>query len=427
MRFDSLHPADQLVLTMKRIYSNGMTTASAGNLSIRDSDGDLWITPHGIDKGNLESQDIVRIRPDGTVIGHREPSSDLTLHRAIMNSKPQVQAVLHAHSPALIVFAMIHELPALNNIPNLALQCCPVRMIPFGSCDDEGRARLLEDSFRRDYRAVIIENHGVYVAAESMTKVYRIFETLERGAMIELLARRNGSPVELSDNEVNVARTIAHTRLTEFTPRSRSTEEKAMRRDMVRTIQRAVHQGIFGATHGTLSSRLSDGTFLITPFGMDRLEISDDDLVLIRRSMKESGKVPSRAVFLHEVIYNKNPEIKTIISAQPPHLTALSVLRKSLDMTALPECHGLLTPMPLIPYGQNYEQPQATAAAFNKDIFMIMLENDGVIVTGRNMSRAYDRIEDAEAVARAVLNLPRPAEPLRPIDEETLQQNGDHL
>ena len=51
MNFELLHPADQLVLMMNRIYKGGMTTTSGGNLSILDENGDIWITPSGIDKG----------------------------------------------------------------------------------------------------------------------------------------------------------------------------------------------------------------------------------------------------------------------------------------------------------------------------------------------------------------------------------------
>ena len=53
MKFELMHPADQLVMIMDRIYRYGMTTTSGGNLSIKDDNGDVWITPSGIDKGNL--------------------------------------------------------------------------------------------------------------------------------------------------------------------------------------------------------------------------------------------------------------------------------------------------------------------------------------------------------------------------------------
>ena len=45
MNFDMLHPADQIVMIMNRIYYYGMTTTTGGNLSIRDSEGTVWISP----------------------------------------------------------------------------------------------------------------------------------------------------------------------------------------------------------------------------------------------------------------------------------------------------------------------------------------------------------------------------------------------
>ena len=41
--FEFLHPAEQIVAIMNRIYENGMTTTSGGNLSVLDPDGDMWI------------------------------------------------------------------------------------------------------------------------------------------------------------------------------------------------------------------------------------------------------------------------------------------------------------------------------------------------------------------------------------------------
>ena len=65
MKYEFLHPRDELVLTMKRIYNYKMTTTSGGNLSIKDENGDIWITPTGVDKGTLTPRDIVHIRTTG--------------------------------------------------------------------------------------------------------------------------------------------------------------------------------------------------------------------------------------------------------------------------------------------------------------------------------------------------------------------------
>ena len=46
-----LHPRDEILQAMERIYRYRMTTTSGGNLSIREANGDVWITPARIDKG----------------------------------------------------------------------------------------------------------------------------------------------------------------------------------------------------------------------------------------------------------------------------------------------------------------------------------------------------------------------------------------
>lgn len=46
-----MHPADQITVVISRIYRSGLTTTSGGNISIKDENGDIWITPGGIDKG----------------------------------------------------------------------------------------------------------------------------------------------------------------------------------------------------------------------------------------------------------------------------------------------------------------------------------------------------------------------------------------
>ncbi len=77
MNFEYLHPADQLVMIMHRIYARGMTTTSGGNLSIQDTEGNIWITPAGIDKGTLTRADIICVKPDGACEGIHKPSSEL--------------------------------------------------------------------------------------------------------------------------------------------------------------------------------------------------------------------------------------------------------------------------------------------------------------------------------------------------------------
>ncbi|MAP09897.1 MAG: aldolase, partial [Rhodopirellula sp.] len=80
---DVQHPRDRIMQTMDRIYRYRMTTTSGGNLSIRDSEGNIWITPARVDKGNLTRNDIICVRADGSVDGPHPPSSEFPFHKAI--------------------------------------------------------------------------------------------------------------------------------------------------------------------------------------------------------------------------------------------------------------------------------------------------------------------------------------------------------
>lgn len=103
-----------------------------------------------------------------------------------------------------------------------------------------------------------------------------------------------------------------------------TSEEKALRRDLVKFVHRSYEQGLFTSTQGTYSARLSDGGFLITPYGKDRMYLDVEDLVLVRGGRSERGKVASRATWLHEEIYRLHPDLSSVLMAQPPNLMGSS-------------------------------------------------------------------------------------------------------
>jgi L-fuculose-phosphate aldolase len=210
----------------------------------------------------------------------------------------------------------------------------------------------------------------------------------------------------LDEDQIDLARTKEHTRMSELTTRSRTPEELGLRRDLSRMIKRALEQRLFSASQGTISARMSDNSFLISPFGRDRWEIEPEDLVLVRRGLKEAGKTPSRAVFIHEMIYHRNPGVQAIINAQPPNLMSFTLTEQAFDIHSTPETYIQMREVPRVAYGLNYTDPQKTAALFNERVPAILLDNDGIIVTGHNIMQAYDRLEAAESTARSLLELP---------------------
>ena len=404
MNIQYIHPADQLVMFMQRIYDKRLTTMSGGNLSIRDDDGNIWITPAGVDKGTLTRRDIICVKPDGTVIGPHKPSSELPFHISVYKMRSDLHAVLHAHPPALVAFSIVRQCPSLDLIPTVRRVCPDVRIATYAVPGSEALGANVGAVFADGCDIAILENHGVCVGAPDMFTAFQRFETLNYTASLEVLGRKVGNIHELPADAYRMSETNFHTKMDDFIPNSRSSEELAARRDMITLIHRSYQMGLFTATHGTYSVRLADGSFVITPFNYDRAYLEEDDLVRVKAGMKELGKTPSRAVHLHEKIYETHPDIQAILLAHPVHAMAFAVTDAAFDARTIPESYILLRDVKKIPYEEIYTNPDQMAKEFAPSCPAVMVENDCVIVTGASLLQAFDRLEVMESTAHSIIS-----------------------
>ena len=179
MRFELLHPADQLVMIMNRIYYYGMTTTSGGNLSIKDDNGDIWITPSGIDKGNLTRAAMCQVKPDGTVIGPHKPSVELPFHSEIYRRRPDLKGILHAHPPTLVAFSLARKIPDTSLIPNATEVCGKVTYAKYEVPGSKKLGEYIAAEFEKGYNTVMMENHGVVIGHKDLFSAFMAFETLD--------------------------------------------------------------------------------------------------------------------------------------------------------------------------------------------------------------------------------------------------------
>ena len=403
MNFELLHPADQIVMIMERIYKYGMTTTSGGNLSIIDERGDVWISPGGVDKGSLTRKDIVCVKRDGMVDGIHKPSSEYPFHRSIYEMRPDIKAVLHAHPPALVAFSIVRKTPNTLLIPNVHQVCGEIDIAEY---DVPGGTELgvkIAKVFQRGINTVIMENHGIVVGAADLFRAFASFETLDFCARLQIDSAKIGALHPLSPEKVEMSRNKQHVEMDEFIPSGYSSEEKGVRRTMCDLIHRAYDQELFTSSQGTFSHRLSDGSMVITPYAMDRKYLEPENLVRISGNMREAGKIPSRSVVLHQEIYKQHPHVNSVIIAHPPHVMAFAVTDAELDSRTIPESYILLRTIPKIPFGASFMQPAMTAELFEERTPIVMVENDCLVVTGKDLLNAFDRLEVAEYSAKAII------------------------
>lgn len=401
MNLSILHPREQLVRIMQRIYDFGMTTTSGGNLSIRDDEGNIWLTPAGVDKGSLLPSDIVRIRPDGSFEGIHQPSSEFPFHMAIYNARPDLRAVIHAHPPALVSFSIVRKIPDTSIIPQAKHICGKVGYARYELPGSESLGQNIAQNFREGYDVVLMENHGTVVGGMNLSGAFQKFETLEFCARTNIGAVTLGKINSLDDSNIDLFYERKRD-LPEFVHVSPHSRELWLRGEICNIVERAYRQRLIISTYGTFSVRLTEHDFLITPYGKDRYYLKREDIVLIQDKKRERGKFPSRSSLLHNRIYREHPEIQCIITAQSPFATAYCVTSQSFDTRTIPESYILLREIPVIPYGDQFTGGEKISAILSPEIPIVLIENDSILITGNSLIETFDRLEVAEFSARSL-------------------------
>lgn len=403
MNFHLLHPRDQLVAIMNRIYHSGMTTLSGGNLSIKDDNGDIWVTPSGVDKGNLTPGDIMRLRASGAVEGPHKPSSELPFHRAIYRQRPDLRAIVHAHPPALVSFSIVRAVPDTRIIPQANRMCGPVGYAPYALPGSEQLGANIAATFAEGYNIVILENHGMAAAGTTLLDAFQKLETLDFCARTLIRARTLGEVQVLSPAELNLFDSRGHL-LPEFVPTGHSSRERELRQQIVEIVHRACERQLMISTAGVVSARLDGDSFLITPTDQDRRSLTVADVVCIRQGAREAGKLPSRAVNLHQLIYATHPDIQCVMTAQSPHAAAYAITAVPFDSRTIPESYILLRDIPKLPFRTLYTAPEQLAELVSLRQPVLLVQNDCVLTVGTDILNAFDRLEVAEFSAKSLID-----------------------
>ncbi|MCY2993605.1 MAG: class II aldolase/adducin family protein [Planctomycetota bacterium] len=398
-----LHPRDEIMHMMERIYRYRMTTTSGGNLSIRDQDGGIWITPARVDKGSLRREDIVCVRPDGSVDGRHPPSSEYPFHQAIYAARPDLRGIVHAHSVALVAFSISDRVPDTRLFHQTREVCGEAGLARYALPGSQALAANIVATFAQGFHCVLLENHGVVVGGESLQNAFQRFETLEFTAKTIIKAGVLGEVRYLTDDQLTLAQRVTSP-LPQFRPAPPSSAEKELRRQLCTFLRRGYRNRLIISTEGSFSARVDADSFVITSHELDRHTVDLEDIVLVRDGACEAGQTPSHAARLHQAIYTQHPEVGAIVNAYTVNATAFSVTAAPLASRTIPESYLLLRDVQRVPFGLQFSAPEQLARRVSMEQPVAILENDGVLVCGTNTLDAFDRLEVLESTAETLIN-----------------------
>jgi L-fuculose-phosphate aldolase len=166
-------------------------------------DGTVLCTPTLMSKGMMEPGDLVVVDKSGHKLsGWREASSEIAMHLFIYRSRPDVNAVVHAHPPTATGYAAA-------GIPLDTALCSEIVVtlgsVPLAGYGTPGTSELAEAlaPLIPDHQAILMANHGVVTYGQDLLTAYMNMETVEHYAKISLVTHMLGQQQPLSGKHLD--------------------------------------------------------------------------------------------------------------------------------------------------------------------------------------------------------------------------------
>ena len=193
---------EEIIATALRMIAVGLKRGTSGNVSARIASGFL-VTPSGLAYEATRPEDIVAVAQDGSARGARLPSSEWRFHRDIYAARPEVAAIVHAHSPFATTLACLgRSIPAFHYMIAVGggndIRCAPYATFGTQELSDYALNAL------EARKACLLANHGIIALGASLAQALALAVEVEALAEQYWRALQIGEPNLLPDAEMTV-------------------------------------------------------------------------------------------------------------------------------------------------------------------------------------------------------------------------------
>jgi L-fuculose-phosphate aldolase len=191
----------EVIQGCRTLISLGLTYGTSGNVSIRRDSGSLFVSPTGMAYEALQPDDVSLVTLDGRWFGRRRPSSEWRFHRDIMAARPQVSAIVHAHSRHATALACTGRgIPAFHYMVAVAggedIRCAPYHTFGTQELSDAALAAL------EGRTACLLAHHGIIATGGDLAAALKLAGEVEGLAAQYCAALALGNVGELDPTEM---------------------------------------------------------------------------------------------------------------------------------------------------------------------------------------------------------------------------------
>ena len=190
----------QIIQIVNELFAMGLLTCTGGNISAKaEEEGTFWITPSQLYKGGLNEEDLVRIKPDGTVLeGTKIPSVEYQMHWRCYEVRADSTAAIHTHAPIATAFGISNQtFPPINTD---AVFLADTKTVPWFMPGSKELADAVGEALVKS-KGAILQNHGLMTVGPNLRKAATRAMMLEETAKIVLYTKQFGGTVTLLPNE----------------------------------------------------------------------------------------------------------------------------------------------------------------------------------------------------------------------------------
>lgn len=193
---------DDIIRVGVLLFEKGLVASNDGNISVRLDGERILATPTGMSKGMMHADDLIVLDRRGRKIsGQRERTTEIDMHLAIYDLRPDIRAVVHAHPPVATGFATAGKPLNLALLPEVIISFGCVPIAEYGLPGTPELTAPMRPLIPK-HNALLMANHGVVAYGEDVMQAYFRMETVEHSARIQFVAEMLGGPRVLSRKDV---------------------------------------------------------------------------------------------------------------------------------------------------------------------------------------------------------------------------------
>jgi len=187
---------------MRRLYRQGLTTTSGGNISLKVSDDIIVITPSATDKGRMKWREVGIMSLEGdNLTPELKPSIEHEMHLSIYRKKNDITAIVHAHPLFASAFTAMKCTIDTNLTAEAKAVCGDPCLVRYALMGTEELASLASDCILKS-DILLLENHGILATGSSLLHAFDKLEVLENAARMTMIVDMAGRKKPLKKSRI---------------------------------------------------------------------------------------------------------------------------------------------------------------------------------------------------------------------------------